>query len=58
LDDLEDDIISHKMPNVRRHADDLVDAKPQAQRVVDFAVESVPAIKQTKKKTEKKQQNK
>jgi len=27
---LEDDIISQKMPNVRRHADDLVDIKPQA----------------------------
>ena len=27
LDDLEDDIISHKMPNIRRDANDLDDEK-------------------------------
>lgn len=47
-------MISQKIPNVRRDANDLVDVKPQEQNVLVSAVESVPAIKQTKKKTKHK----
>jgi hypothetical protein len=46
LDDLEDDdVISHKMPNIRRHANDLDEHKSKEDKsIVEKAVESVPQI--------------
>lgn len=50
-DDLEDgaDTISHKMPNLRRHADDLMNPKlgqnENIEHKIDFAIKNVAQLK-------------